>query len=84
MATLGTCLDIAPTLLALKGLPIGSDMDGTFIQQIIEEKFLAAHPPSFVPTHDTWAWVKERPAKLLPVEVENERLEQLRSLGYIE
>jgi hypothetical protein len=84
LASLGIPVDIAPTLPALEGLPIGSDMDGSVIERILEEGFLAAHPPTYVPTHDTRAWLEGRPAQLLPAEVEQERLEQLRSLGYIE
>jgi len=39
----GVC-DITPTILALCGLPVASDMDGEVIEAALTEDFLAAHP----------------------------------------
>jgi len=81
---LGSVLDMAPTILALKGLPIGQDMDGTILDELLVEGLLDAHPPTYVPTHDTREWLASRPDQLLTAEAEQERLEQLRALGYIQ
>jgi hypothetical protein len=81
---LGSVLDLAPTILALKGLPIGQDMDGVIIESVLEEGFLENHPPTFVETHDRPGWLDSRPEELLSEEVERERLQQLRALGYIQ
>jgi arylsulfatase A-like enzyme len=74
--TTGTTVnDIAPSILAWLGLPLGRDMDGR------PAPFLAADEPRFVETHDT-APVKRLEAG--PSGHEQEILEQLRGLGYIE
>ncbi len=84
LPTLGSVLDLAPTILALKGLPLGQDMDGTILDEVLAEGFLNAHPPAYVPTHDTAEWIASRPDRLLTPEAEKERLDQLRALGYIQ
>ena len=81
---LGRVLDLAPTILALKGLPIGRDMDGVIMEAILEEGFLESHTPTFVETHDRPEWLDARPDELLTEEAERERLQQLRALGYIQ
>jgi hypothetical protein len=80
----GTVLDIAPTLLALRGIPVGEDMDGEVLADWIEPGFLEENPVRTVDTHDTPEWLASRPDHLLVPEVEEERKEQLRSLGYIQ
>jgi len=75
-------LDIMPTLLALLGLPAGADMPG----RVIAEAFVEGSPP--VPARiASWEQVgRRRSADAPPVDPEgdNERLERLRALGYIE
>jgi predicted AlkP superfamily phosphohydrolase/phosphomutase len=39
----GVC-DVTPTILALFGLPVASDMNGKVIEDALTEDFLAAHP----------------------------------------
>lgn len=78
-----TLVDIAPTVLALLGLPVGRDMPGRVITEIIDPAFLEAHPIQYVDTHDALA---DQP---LQSEIEKQageasQLEYLRSLGYIE
>ena len=77
-------LDIAPTLLALMDIPVGQDMTGQVRTSLLEPSYAGEHPVQTVPTHDTEAWLQAHQA--LPGEVpdQDERLEQLRSLGYIE
>jgi hypothetical protein len=36
--------DIAPTILALYGLPVADDMDGSVIEEALTDAFLRAHP----------------------------------------
>jgi hypothetical protein len=84
LPTLGSVLDIAPTVLALQGLPVGRDMDGTVLDGVLEDGFLERQPLSFVATHDTPGWRQAGPRAALPPEVEEQRKEQLRALGYIE
>ena len=83
LPVLGGVLDIAPTVLALQGIPVGRDMDGAVLEDVLEAGFLERYPLSFVDTHDTDEWLANRPNQLLSEEVESERLRQLRSLGYI-
>ncbi len=80
---IGKILDLAPTLLALKGIPIGSDMEGMILQNVLERSFLKNHSPRFIPTHDTDEWLASRPGRLYSPAAEEERIEQLRALGYL-
>ena len=83
ITTIGSVYDLAPTVLALKAMEIGSDMDGVVLESLFEDGFLEDHPPSFVRTHDTREWLAARPTQLFASEVEQERLEQLKALGYL-
>lgn len=75
----GSVMDVAPTLLALYGIPAGEDMPGEPLRGWLTEP--ARVPRERVPTHDT-------PDFVVPVaprrEGEAERIEQLRQLGYLE
>ncbi len=83
LQTIGSILDITPTLLEIANLPLGLDMQGRVLKQLIEPSFLARKRTEPVPTHDTAQWQASRP-KLAPGnEIDPERLEQLRALGYI-
>jgi predicted AlkP superfamily phosphohydrolase/phosphomutase len=67
--------DVTPTILAWMGLPLGEDMDGR------PASFLRVPETRTVATHDT------TPVERLgssPSGVENEIIEQLRELGYVE
>jgi predicted AlkP superfamily phosphohydrolase/phosphomutase len=81
---LGSILDIAPTILALRGLPVGRDMQGKPMKHIFDPAFLEAHPIRNVSTHTDSDWFDSREraagAELDPTE----RLEQLRTLGYLD
>ena len=81
--TVGSVLDITPTILALKGIPIGEDMDGTPLRQVVTPRVLEARPIRFIASHDTETWLAQRDSyKKIPVD-QAQRLEQLRALGYI-
>ncbi|RMH18442.1 MAG: hypothetical protein D6696_13050, partial [Acidobacteria bacterium] len=79
----GSVLDLTPTVLALLELPIGRDMKGEILRTLLAPGFLQRHPPAYVATHDSRRWLAERPQQLLDPAVEQERLEQLRALGYL-
>ena len=89
LITLGSVLDVTPTLLALLGLPVGRDMDGRVMRGIIEPTYLAEHPVEYVRSHDPWlafdtAWFGQDSSVSHEGAEELERLEQLRALGYIQ
>lgn len=81
--SLGSVLDVLPTLLAMLELPLGEDMPGAPMAAVLDADWLAAHPPTRVPTHDDDAW-RAAHARLRAESLDlDERLEQLRALGYI-
>lgn len=80
----GSVLDVTPTLLALLRIPLGADMAGRILPQLISEDFDLSLQPEPVATHDTPEFLASRP---LPPEAdprEGERIEQLRALGYLD
>jgi len=66
--------DIAPTILYLKGLPVGADMDG----KPLLECLTVSRPVRTA----LYTRMKHRPAGTNP-ELDKKKLEELRSLGYI-
>ncbi|MDH3196991.1 MAG: alkaline phosphatase family protein [Candidatus Krumholzibacteria bacterium] len=80
----GGVLDVLPTLLALKGIPLAEDMSGTPLAAVIDPALLArARTLPRVKTYDDRAWQGARRERIREAVNQNERLEQLRSLGYI-
>jgi tetratricopeptide (TPR) repeat protein len=75
-------LDIAPTILALYGLPAGDDMDGKVLSQAFAKKPKVAFIPSWedVPGADG----RHPPHMRLDPVAAREALEQMIALGYIE
>lgn len=71
-------LDVAPTVLYLSGSPIPLDMDGKLLPQIFEAEWLDAHPPRYVDI-DT-----SRQPSGEAMETNEELLDRLRSLGYVQ
>ena len=75
--------DLTPTLLALLGLPVGEDMDGRVLTEMIDPAFLARHPLRSVPSYET---LIERPP--LPASEDDSddasRREYLHALGYLD
>lgn len=73
--------DIVPTVLVLMGLPVGRDMPGRVLSELIDLKFLAAHPVRYIDSYENHI---KRPAITVGIDVgENEQIEYLRSLGYV-
>jgi predicted AlkP superfamily phosphohydrolase/phosphomutase len=77
-----TVYDIAPTVLALSGLPVARDMDGRPLTEALTGAFLDRHPVVYI---DSYELAGEPDGDLTPVEspVDDEIKEMLRSLGYI-
>lgn len=75
-------LDVAPTVLALMGLPVPRDMPGRVLEEIAVPEFWEAHPIRRI---DSYERLLSR--KALPVSGtvdDEEALQMLRALGYIQ
>jgi hypothetical protein len=81
---IGSVMDVTPTLLALAGLPVGEDMDGSVLTSVIARDFLDRFPPRYIPTHDLPGWRNRLFDLERDPDEEKDRLEELRSLGYID
>jgi arylsulfatase A-like enzyme len=84
VARSGSVLDLAPTLLALLALPRGADMDGHVLTSMLDPAFLAAHPLSEIPTWTDPAWTAARRPYRTSAGEDAERVDELRSLGYLQ
>ena len=73
--------DITPTVLALLGLPVGEDMHGRVLTEMIDPEFLARHPVRTVASYEGWL---DRPPLPEPGEDDAARRGYLKSLGYID
>jgi tetratricopeptide (TPR) repeat protein len=75
-------LDIAPTILALYGLPAARDMDGQPLQQTLLPRFLEAHPLAWV---DTYGGIRQAPQEgpAASSADDAEIVAKLRNIGYI-
>jgi tetratricopeptide (TPR) repeat protein/predicted AlkP superfamily phosphohydrolase/phosphomutase len=73
-------LDVAPTVLALYGLPVADDMDGRVLHEALEPQFLAEHRVETVTTYET---VERVAVEVEPSGQDAELMEKLRTLGYI-
>ena len=74
--------DVTPTILALLGEPIGRDMDGFVLTEILDDDFEARSPVTYIDTHEhAVASVGEAPETEA---VDDAIKERLRSLGYIQ
>jgi len=79
-------LDIAPTILALSGLPVAEDMDGRVLEEAIDPGFLERHPIASVATyeHESPGGEPGDADEAIESPLDEEILEELRSLGYID
>lgn len=48
-------LDITPTVLYLMGLPVGRDMEGRVLTEVLDEDFIRSHPVTFIPSYESLA-----------------------------
>lgn len=73
-------VDIAPTVLALLGLPVGKDMDGRVLTSLLTPEFLKAHPVRTIDTYD----LRPRTSVPLGSEYDAGMKARLQALGYID
>lgn len=74
-------VDIAPTVLALLGIPIPEDLPGRVLEEILDPDFLERHPVRRVGSYER---LIERPVLPEAAKTGEERLQdQLEALGYI-
>ena len=73
-------MDLAPTVLWLRGLPVPADMDGRVLTDLFEPDFVAGHP---VVRGAATGSVTADAAAELSAEDEEALAERLRGLGYI-
>ena len=71
--------DLAPTLLYALGLPVAEDFVGAPVESLFTDAFRARRPLRTVPT-----WRMERPAGARTSAADEEILEELRALGYLQ
>jgi hypothetical protein len=77
--------DVTPTILTLLGMPVARDMDGIVLTEMIEERFLDAHPITYVNSYETQDdEPSEDEVDELSAEEKDQLEERLRSLGYLE
>jgi len=84
LPTIASVLDVTPTLLALLGIPIGDDMHGRPRSEWIEPACLQQGPPRTIPTHESAKWQEQRQRMKMQASDLEQRLEQLKNLGYVE
>jgi arylsulfatase A-like enzyme len=76
----GSVLDLTPTVLALLGMPVARDMDGTVLTGAIAPEFLEESPISYIDTYESdLEWSEVEDEEPLPEEL----MARLRSLGYL-
>jgi hypothetical protein len=75
-------IDIAPTVLALLGLPVPEDLPGRVLTEIISSDYLAAWPVRHVPSYEPYCDRDVPPAGDAAGDVELEK--RLRALGYVD
>ena len=77
-----TLFDVAPTILYAMGLPQARDMDGTALRVAFDGALLEAHPPAAIASYE--AAGGGRPAAAGGTEVDEQVMEDLRALGYVQ
>ena len=81
LPTLGSVLDLCPTLLTIFGVPIASDMAGESLKDLLVASVTVL--PA-IPTHDDADWLANRPhTGLQPIDSAG-RIDQLGDLGYLD
>jgi len=74
-----TVADVAPTVLALMGLPVPQDMSGRVLEEMIDPDFLALHPLRRI---DSYESVIPRPRLEVPEADQELHRSYLKALGY--
>jgi predicted AlkP superfamily phosphohydrolase/phosphomutase len=74
-------LDVTPTILHLFGEPVPLDMDGKVLASIFDSEWLESHGPRYADVDTSWSPERELDTM---TEGQEEVLERLRAIGYIE
>ncbi|MEQ8764990.1 MAG: alkaline phosphatase family protein [Planctomycetota bacterium] len=83
LESLGSVYQVTPTILHLMGLPVGEDMKQAVMETALQTSFMEDHPTQFIPTWDDDPdWFARRSARAFEG-VDEEKMDQLRRLGYI-
>lgn len=77
-------LDVAPTVLAMLGVPVPEDFEGRVLTQIFEEKIEPQTVASYEPPHPDDGVIRDAPVEEQDPWAAQEALKQLVELGYIE
>jgi predicted AlkP superfamily phosphohydrolase/phosphomutase len=81
--TNASVLDLTPTILTLFGEPVGRDMDGFVLTELIDEELLVERPVEYVDTYEKDI-EPEGSDEPIETDLDDAIREELRSLGYIE
>jgi hypothetical protein len=82
-ASQGTLLDVAPTILALLGVPLSQELPGRWRPELVPADFAAQHSPRTVASYGRRARAgQDLPGGARPLE--DEMRDRLRSLGYVQ
>jgi arylsulfatase A-like enzyme len=73
--------DITPTILYLAGLPVGKDMEGKPVTQVIDPRFVEKYPVEYVETYNTDPSETTGPKESI---LDDEIIERYKTLGYIQ
>jgi hypothetical protein len=73
---------VAPTVLALLGLPVPEDMDGRVLEEMFTPEWRSGRPKDTIETYDTEGW--RAGGGPLASEVDAELTRRLKSLGYLD
>lgn len=73
-------VDIVPTVLYLLGLPLGRDLDGKVIRDLILPEFSASHPVEYVDSYDSLITIAHTPEARK--RLSEEQRAAYRKLGY--
>lgn len=71
--------DVAPTVLHLLGLPKSRELDGRVLEPALSESFRRNHPVRLVASYG-----RRPPSRAAQSDFDQDVLEQLKSLGYIQ
>jgi predicted AlkP superfamily pyrophosphatase or phosphodiesterase len=80
----GSILDVTPTILAMLGAPVGRDMVGRVMRDILNPTLLEKHGIEYVSSHTGKFWKHTQRSDTRAREDVGERINQLQQLGYLD